>query len=106
MKIKICGLTNFEDALAAVEAGADMLGFNFYPPSPRSISIEECVDVVAKIRHQNKDVIMVGDSFERDILPSKELGLDAYLLRTDYNLNKDSNYLFSLSEVPALLGFD
>jgi HAD superfamily hydrolase (TIGR01549 family) len=54
----------------------------------------------------NKDVIMVGDSFERDILPSRELGLDAYLLRMDYNLNKDSNYLFSLSEVPALLGLD
>ncbi len=52
----------------------------------------------------NKDVIMVGDSYERDIIPSRELGLDAYLLRTDYNLNKPSNYIFSLSEVPALLG--
>ena len=51
-----------------------------------------------------KEVIMVGDSYETDILPSRELGIDAYLLRTDYNLNKDSNYIFSLSEVPALLG--
>jgi len=51
-----------------------------------------------------KDVIVVGDSYERDILPSRQLGIDAYLLRTDYNLNKDSNYLLSLSEITALLG--
>ncbi len=51
-----------------------------------------------------KDVILIGDSFERDIVPSRQLGIDAYLIRTDYNLNKDSSYIFSLSEVPALLG--
>lgn len=60
MKIKICGLTNEMDALAAVEAGADMLGFNFYPPSPRSITIENCTEIVAKIRQRDKDVILVG----------------------------------------------
>jgi putative hydrolase of the HAD superfamily len=59
---------------------------------------------MSQLGTRNKDVIMVGDSYERDIVPSKELGIDAYLLRTDYNLDKESNYLFSLSEVPTLLG--
>ena len=48
-RIKVCGITNLEDALAALEAGADMLGFNFYRRSPRYVTPEEAAEVVGRM---------------------------------------------------------
>ena len=46
-RIKICGLTRAQDVRAAVDGGADAIGFVFYPPSPRAVSIEHAAELVA-----------------------------------------------------------
>jgi phosphoribosylanthranilate isomerase len=60
MHIKICGLTNLDDALAAVDAGADYLGFNFWPKSPRYLTPEACVQIQAGLRRRGAAVTTVG----------------------------------------------
>jgi phosphoribosylanthranilate isomerase len=60
MIVKICGLTNFDDALAAAELGADYLGFNFYPKSPRCIAASECEKIVAALRPPFPDLSYTG----------------------------------------------
>ncbi len=49
VKVKICGITRAEDAQAALEAGADFLGFNFYPGSPRCVSVERAGEMAAHV---------------------------------------------------------
>ena len=48
-RVKICGITRLEDALAAARAGADALGFVFYPPSPRNIEPEQAARILAEL---------------------------------------------------------
>ncbi|MHC4511989.1 MAG: phosphoribosylanthranilate isomerase, partial [Planctomycetota bacterium] len=48
-KVKICGITNYQDAVAAMDMGADLLGFNFYPKSPRFVTPEKAMDIISKL---------------------------------------------------------
>jgi|TARA_B110000879_G_scaffold26154_1_gene35301 phosphoribosylanthranilate isomerase len=48
-RAKICGITRLEDALAAVEYGADAIGLVFYKPSPRYVSIEQAATISAAL---------------------------------------------------------
>lgn len=60
MIVKICGITTLVDAIAAVDAGADMLGFNFYEPSSRYITPQSCVKIISALKSSGRSVINVA----------------------------------------------
>lgn len=60
MKIKICGIRTVEEARWAAASGADFLGFNFYPPSPRHISTAECCHIAEVLRSEMPNIVLVG----------------------------------------------
>ncbi len=49
MRTKICGITSYEDAMIAIEAGADALGFVFYEKSPRYLTKEQAKQIISKL---------------------------------------------------------
>jgi phosphoribosylanthranilate isomerase len=65
LRVKICGLTTPQDAEAAIEFGADALGFNFFPASKRYVRMKTAGDWIAKLPdHVEKVGILVNPSWE------------------------------------------
>src|SRR5216683_3721503 len=48
-RVKICGITSWDDARLSVDLGASALGFNFYPPSPRAISPADAWNIIRRL---------------------------------------------------------
>jgi len=75
--VKICGITNREDALAAIDGGAAALGFNFYPASPRYIAPDEAAAVAATLPASVWKVgVFVDESPETVLRIAGQVGLD------------------------------
>ena len=65
MLIKICGITSVEDGQLALDLGANALGFNFYPPSPRYLSPAKAVDLIDRLQGNYLRVgLFVGPSID------------------------------------------
>ncbi|MBV9405283.1 MAG: phosphoribosylanthranilate isomerase [Acidobacteriaceae bacterium] len=79
--VKICGITNEEDARAAVEAGANALGFNFWPRSPRCIAPEAAARIVSRVPGDYLKVgVFVNTSADEMLGIAAEVPLDVLQL--------------------------
>ena len=78
VRVKICGITRVEDALSAVEQGADAIGLVFYDQSPRNVSIKQAVEIA---NHIPAFVSVVGlfvnaePSFINEVISSAKIDL-------------------------------
>ncbi|MFH1846524.1 MAG: phosphoribosylanthranilate isomerase [Candidatus Omnitrophota bacterium] len=88
VKVKICGITNKEDALKAVELGADFLGFVFVRDTPRYIEKNTVKDIIDELAKDKKDatakVGLFKDADKEEVIAAvKECGFDYVQLHGD-----------------------
>lgn len=84
VRVKICGITNVDDALLAVEAGADALGFVFYSKSPRCVTPEQTAEVIRVLPPFVQAVgLFVNETAERVNGVARECRLDMVQLHGD-----------------------
>jgi len=104
--IKICGLTSFEDTQAAIESGADWLGFIFVPESPRALSVEMAESFLHKIKQCFPNSRLVGvfkdapvEEIQRHL---DRLPLDAIQLHGNENAEQFMSIKVSIIKVLVL----
>jgi len=77
IRFKVCGITSLVDADFADNCGADYLGFNFYPKSPRYLSLRQFADM-AKLLPPRKRVAVCVEPTVEELTAMKAVGFDAY----------------------------
>jgi phosphoribosylanthranilate isomerase len=85
-KIKICGIKTVDDALAAMDAGADLIGFNFYPKSPRYVEVGMCRNIMSVVRQNGRAKcvgVFVNASVGEILATMDTLGLNLAQLHGD-----------------------
>jgi len=96
--VKICGMTNLEDALVAVDPGADAVGFVFYEKSPRYVTVETAREIVAKLPERiDKVGVFVNEVPQQVSKVADEAGLtavqfhgDEYQSPASYSVNRNA----------------
>lgn len=68
MYVKVCGITHLDDALGAIEAGVDVLGFNFVPQSKRRVTLAAARAILEHVRGRVLTVAVVADLPTREAL--------------------------------------
>lgn len=92
--VKICGITSLADALAAVDAGADALGFNFYRPSPRYIAPETAREIANQLPDS---ILKVGVFVNEDVKSVARIVAEAHLSAVQLHGDESPEYCRELS---------
>jgi len=83
-KVKICGITNLEDARHAANSGADALGFNFYEGSPRYIQPALAASIIQQLNGETLNIgVFVNEDLDNVSTIALSIGLDAVQLHGD-----------------------
>ena len=103
VKVKICGITNWPDARRACEAGADFLGFNFYPRSPRYITPTRARRIVRRLPKGVAAVgVFVNEREQRMAETARRVGLEYLQLHGEESPDVVSNLRRSFKVVKAV----
>jgi phosphoribosylanthranilate isomerase len=95
--VKICGITSVEDAFAALDAGADALGFNFWPGSPRYIPSAKAREIIRELPAGVLRVaVLVGET------KSPAAGIDVVQIHGAFERAPEGRWWRALSAGPAL----
>jgi len=100
--VKICGITNLEDALCAVDAGAGALGFNFYSPSPRYVDPENAREIIEKLP---KRVLTVGVFVNEERERLKSIATEAGVAALQLHGDESSEYCAELRDWYVIKAF-
>jgi phosphoribosylanthranilate isomerase len=104
-KIKICGVTNIEDALLVTNLGAEFIGFNLYKDSPRKVAVNSARDIIAKLPPFITPVgVFVDEELQAAAKTAKKCGFKLLQLHgaetPDY-----CKQLFELAAIPVIKAF-
>src|SRR6201993_5314947 len=103
--VKICGMTNLEDALVAVDAGADAVGFVFYEKSPRCVTVETAREIVEMLPEELAKVgVFVGGSAKSisEVTQQCKLTIAQIYPREPFALTEEFFKNFPFPVIPAI----
>jgi phosphoribosylanthranilate isomerase len=94
--VKVCGITNLDDAIAAADAGADALGINFYQRSPRYLAPQVAQTIVDRLREDYPDVLTVGVFVNESLEAIREIAEVAGVSALQLHGNESPEYCKAL----------